>query len=326
MINIPKEKSKSLTILVTGIGGDIGQSVIKCLRDSHYELYLIGCDIDSYAGGQQDVDVFYQAPYASQTKEYLNFITNVIKKKKCEYIIPTTEQEIEFYDANRTYFEINEIKVLINNPFIINIFSNKFRTVCFLKRHDFLYPETYKLSEFNNELEFPVIIKKEIGSGGKGIHICHNDDELIYFKNMCNDDEIVQEIIGNPDEEYTIGIFSDGFSVYCIAFRRYLDYGGRTKVAELIKDDKIDLLARNLARACKLIGSINLQVRKTENGFVTFEINPRLSSTVYFRHFFGFRDVEWWLNIYEGYPTEFIPKYNKGIAVRTFDEIFIGLE
>ena len=326
MINIPKEKSKSLTILVTGIGGDIGQSVIKCLRDSHYELYLIGCDIDSYAGGQQDVDVFYQAPYASQTKEYLNFITNVIKKKKCEYIIPTTEQEIEFYDANRTHFEINEIKILINNSFIINTFSNKYKTFCFLKKHDFLYPETYKLFEFNNELEFPVIIKKEIGSGGKGIYICHNDDELIYFKNMCNDDEIVQEIIGNPDEEYTIGIFSDGSSVQSIAFRRYLDYGGRTKVAELIKDNKIDLLARNLARACKLIGSINLQVRKTENGFVTFEINPRLSSTVYFRHFFGFRDVEWWLNIYEGYPTEFIPKYNKGIAVRTFDEIFIGLE
>ena len=325
-MNIPKQKSKSISILVTGVGGDIGQSVLKCLKDSHYNLYLIGCDVDYYAGGQEYVDLFYQAPYASQTKEYLNFIINIINKNKCDYIIPTTEQEIEFYDANRTYFEINEIKVLINNPFIINTFSNKYKTICFLKKHNFLYPETYKFSEFNNELEFPVIIKKEIGSGGKGIHICHNEDELNHFKSICLDDEIVQKIIGNPDEEYTIGIFSDGSSVYSIAFRRYLDYGGRTKVAELIKDDKIDLLARNLARACKLIGSINLQVRKTENGFVTFEINPRLSSTVYFRHFFGFRDVEWWLNVYEGYPIEFIPKYNKGIAVRTFDEIFIGLE
>ena len=326
MINIPEEKSGSLIILVTGIGGDIGQSVIKCLKDSHHTPYLIGCDIDYYAGGKEYVDMFYQAPHAGQTKEYLNFIINIINKNKCDYIIPTTEQEIEFYDANRTYFEINNIKVLINNPFIINTFSNKYRTICFLKKHNFPYPKTYKLSKYNNELEFPIIIKKETGSGGKGIHICHNEDELNYIRNMYNDDEIVQEMIGNPDDEYTIGVFSDGFSVHTIAFRRYLDYGGRTKIAELIKDDRIDLFARNLAKVCELIGSINLQVRKTENGFVTFEINPRLSSTVYFRHFFGFRDVEWWLNIYEKKSIDFRLKYNKGVAIRTFSEIFTDLE
>ena len=49
----------------------------------------------------------------------------------------------------------------------------------------------------------------------------------------------------------------------------------------------------NLAVKINLEGSINVQLRLTEKGPVVFEINPRFSSTVLFRHMFGFKDLEW---------------------------------
>ena len=324
-MNNANTKSKPISILVTGVGGDIGQSVLKCLKDSHYNPYLIGCDIEPYAGGRKGVDAFYQAPPATRKDEYLNFISNIIKKEMCEYIIPTTEPEIKFYDMNREYFTINGINVLINNSFIINTFLSKYNTICFLKESNFPYPKTYQLLEFKNQLEYPVIVKPESGCGGKKIQILYDDVDLEYIKRKYSE-AIVQEVIGNINEEYTVGIFSDGTNVYSIAFRRYLGYGSLTKFAELTINDEIEQFARLIAQACDLKGSINVQLRKTENGFIPFEINPRLSSTVYFRHFFGFKDVIWWLDMHEGYDIEYLLKSKRGIGVRTISETFFDVE
>ena len=53
-------------------------------------------------------------------------------------------------------------------------------------------------------------------------------------------------------------------------------------------------------KTCKLIadkinlsGSINIQLRKKGERVAIFEINPRFSSTVKFRHMMGFEDVIW---------------------------------
>ena len=324
-MNITKKKSEPNKILITGVGGDIGQSVIKCLKDSSHTSYLIGCDIDPYSGGQKEVDLFYQAPLASQSEKYLNFITNIVQKEKCKYIIPTTEHEIDFYNANRHYFGERKINILINNSFIIDTFLSKYETICFLKKHGFLYPKTYLLSEYNDELKFPIIVKPEKGCGSKKIQIIYDEVDLNYIK-LKYKNAIVQEIVGNIDEEYTVGIFSDGCKVYSIAFHRYLGYGSLTKFAELVINNEIESLAVRIAHACKLRGSINVQMRKTKRGFIPFEINPRLSSTVYFRHFFGFRDVEWWIGMYEGNQIEYTLKYDKGIGVRTINETFFDLK
>lgn len=320
-----KRTLKPLNILITGVGGDIGQSVIKCLKDTKFNQNLIGCDIDPYSGGKNEVDLFFKAPPAIITEKYLCFIANLLEKERCNYIIPTTEQEIKFFDANRDFFERNKVNVLINNTSIINTFLNKYETICFLKRHGFPYPKTYHLSEFSTGLEFPVIIKPEIGGGSKGVQICHDEDDINYFRKKY-DCAIVQELIGDPDNEYTVGIFSDGSKIYSIAFRRYLGYGSLTKFAELTLNREIESFAIRLARTCKLKGSINVQMRKTKRGFIPFEINPRLSSTVYFRHFFGFKDLEWWINLYEENQNEYKLKYTKGIGVRTIDETFFDLD
>lgn len=319
-----KRSSKLIKVLITGVGGNIGQNVIKCLKDSSYKAYLVGCDIDLYAPGKKDVDKFFHAPQADMPEKYFKFIKRILEITELDYILPTTEVEIEFYDANRKFFNEYGLKLLINDSFVINTFSNKYRTVNFFKKNGINYPKTYKLSEYSNELEFPILVKPEKGSGSKKIEILYDENDLNYVKKK-DKDVIVQEIIGTIDEEYTVGIFSDGSKTYSIAFRRYLGCGS-TKFAELIKNNEIESLAKCIAKACKLKGSINLQMRKTEQGFIPFEVNPRLSSTVYFRHFFGFKDLEWWIDMYEGNKIKYKLKYNRGIGVRTISETFFDLK
>jgi hypothetical protein len=68
-------------------------------------------------------------------------------------------------------------------------------------------------------------------------------------------------------------------------------------------------------------GSLNVQFRQTERGCVPFEINPRFSSTVYFRSLFGFKDVRWSLDMHEGNPIVYTPGAMKGIGVRKLGEV-----
>lgn len=311
-------------ILVTGVGGDIGQSVLKCLKDTKYELKIIGCDMDPYAAGRIYVEKFFHSPWAQENETYLNFIKKLTEEENVRYILPTTETEIEVYNVCRDYFEAKNIKLFINNPFIIETFLDKYETVQFLKNKGFPYPKTYLLKNYNNELPFPLLVKTRKGWGGKGHVKIENANELEFYKRKMTD-AFVQEIVDSDDEEYTIGVFSNGEAVYTIAFKRYLGYGSLTKIAKLVYDDSIEELSEKIARVSSLEGSFNIQIRKTREGYVPLEINPRFSSTVYIRHCFGFQDVKWWLDLKEGCKITFVPKYKGGVAVRNINEVFFDM-
>lgn len=315
---------KKINVLVTGVGGDIGWNIIRCLMDTPYNLDIFGCDTDHYAAGRKIVKKFFDAPKVSDKEKYFNFIKNIIKNYKIKYIFPSSEIEINFFNNNRENFK--DI-IFINNSFIINTFLDKYKTINFLKQNNLSYPKTFLIKDYKNQFDFPLLIKSKKGWGGKNLIMINNSDEFNYYKNKVSDESIVQEYIGNKDEEYTIGVFSDGNNVKSICFRRYLGYGSLSKFVELIYNNEIKLLIEKIAKACRLKGSINVQLRKSnDNNYVPFEINPRISSTVYFRHYLGFKDVEWWLNLKENKKIDYIPKYKKGIGVRNVGEVFFDLK
>jgi carbamoyl-phosphate synthase large subunit len=311
-------------ILVTGIGGDIGQSVLKCLKDLKRGFKIIGCDKDCYAAGKLSCDKFFIAPGAGTGAKYMDFIRELVENEGVEYILPVSEPEIEVYNANRGYFETKDIKLFIHSPFIIETFLDKYVTAQFLKNNGLLCPRTYLLNDFNDQMSFPVLLKMRKGCGAKGQVIIEDAEELSFYKRRL-EGAIVQEIVGSNDEEYTVGVFSNGEDVYTIAFKRYLGYGSLTKIAQLVYDDRIRDSAEKIARACKLEGSFNIQFRKTREGYVPLEINPRFSSTVYIRHCFGFQDVAWWIDLKEGRRTAFVPRYKEGVAVRSINEAFFDM-
>ena len=69
---------------------------------------------------------------------------------------------------------------------------------------------------------------------------------------------------------------------------------------EVVTNEEIDVLLHSIAQLLQLQGSINVQLRLTGRGPVVFEINPRFSSTVMFRHLIGFQDFVWSLCEAEG--------------------------
>ena len=309
-------------MLITGAGGDIGQGIIKCLKDIEPDLCLLGCDIDPFAAGRELVEKFYPAPLVDDSERYLNFIKKILREEGVSHIFPATEIEIEFFDKYKNHFE--DITLFINKHDIIATFLVKYIAVEFLKHNNLLHSKTYLIESYDKELEYPFILKPRKGWGSKGLVAISDAEELNYFRRRVKD-YIIQEIVGTEADEYTVTVFSTGRQTYSIAFKRTLGYGSLSKVAHLVWDEQLQSLAEDIAKAASLEGSLNIQCRKTDSGYIPFDVNPRFSSTVYTRHFFGFQDVKWWLDFTQGRPIEYIPRYKKGVVVRTIGETFFDL-
>lgn len=308
-------------IIVTAIGGDIAQSIIKCLKDTDYKVRIVGCDIDRYAAGRSDVSGFLIAPKAVEKDRYFNFIKKAVKKYSIEYIYPASDQEIIFFNRYRNYFEEKGIKLFINSPYIIDTFLDKYKTVDFLRRNNLPYPLTFLAKKYKNQLSYPFILKPRKERGSKGVIKINNVEESRFYRKAVPG-AIVQEYLGGENEEYTTGLFSDGKNVYSVSFRRKIGFGGVSKLANLLAHNKIAGIAKKIAQSCNLIGSINIQWRMRKRKPVVFEINPRFSSTVYLRHYFGFQDVKWWMDVAEKKAIRCKLRYRKGIGVRRLSEAF----
>ncbi len=308
-------------ILVTAIGGDIGSSVLRCLRSIKEKTIITGCDISEYVQGTMYVDVFLIAPAYSEEQKYISFIENTCLREKITHFLPMSETEIFLANKNKEFFKDNNIKVLINNEKILDIAMSKYKTAKFLIENDILAPETYCLNNYSNELRYPVIIKPDKSCGSKNIMIIKNHNDFNYVKSKNLDNLIVQEYVGSSDEEYTIGVFSDGHNIISIIFKRKLGYGGMSIFVETINDENIEYISRKVAKALNLKGFINIQLRKSKDKYYIFEINPRISSTVGFRHKLGFKDVIWWLDMLDGNSVNMNFSISGGIkGIKTTDE------
>lgn len=304
-------------ILVTAIGGDVGYGIIKSIKKSNYDLYIIGCDIKKYNCSYDLVDEFHSSPAYGNKDEWWNFILKLILRNKIDIFWPVTEPEIKI--VNEQKLKLHNVKIIMNSSYILEIAMDKLKTAEFLSKAGIFTPRTWGRLEACL-FKYPLVVKEKFGCGSYGVKLVDSKKELTdAIKRMR--DPIIQEYIGNESEEYTLTVFSDGQVVNFICFRRTLGFEGMSKFIELVYSDKLEEIAYKIAKIFNLRGSINIQMRKQDEIFYVFEINPRISSTIGFRSLLGFNDVTWWIDLVEGkklkkyeYPNE------KVYGVRSVEE------
>lgn len=280
-----------LNILVTGCGGDIGQSVGKILTKNENVEYLIGCDISDKNAGKFIFKNFFIGVPCSHP-DYIKTIEDVVEKHNIDLIIPIAEPELRFLTKSKILSKIGNAKIVCANQKSLEIGFDKLKTADFLEENGLPFPKTKLISTINNQLDFPAIIKSRTGSGSSTIHIANNDEDFIYLKNK-HSDFIIQEFLPSDEGEFTCGVFrSKNGDIRSIILKRELT-GGYSGYGEVIHNNVITKLLTTIAERLDLRGSINVQLRLTSKGPVVFEINPRFSSTVLFRHIFGFEDLKW---------------------------------
>ena len=281
---------RKYNIVVTGCGGDIGQSIGKILKESPLFEKVIGADVTDEHAGKFIFDELIMLPLCS-SPEYTQHLKKLIKQFNIDFLLPISEPELRMLTERGIESEYLNTKLICANLKSREIGFDKLATSEFLEKSNLPFPETFVIENMT-PVSFPLILKSRKGSGSKSIFILHDIDEFGFYQKK-HPDFIAQELIAGDPDEYTCGLFrSKNNEIRSVIYKRKLvdSYSG---YGEVIEHDSITNLLHSIATNLELTGSINVQLKLSHKGPCVFEINPRFSSTVRFRHMMGFEDVIW---------------------------------
>lgn len=346
-----------LNVMVTGAsGGGVGEQIIKALKLSTLDLNIITTDVNKNSKGLIEGDFGYIVPFANDEK-YINAIIELCDKHGVQVLFPGSEAELTTLSKHRDIFQKKDILLPINSNEVIDICTDKTKTMDFLKDNGFDFPQSVTIKSINDikKINFlPAVIKPSIGAGGsKDIMVAQTKEEVqlfaMYLLNMY-DEFIVQEYVGTPDSEYTVGVLNsmDSEFINSIAIHKSIETAlnnririkNRTGNESLGKNlvvssgisegfvDKFPDITSVCEKVVKMLGAsaaINVQCRYYNDKVYIFEINPRFSGTTSIRALMGYNEPEVLIRkhiLKEDIEINF--PFNTGYVARGLKEVIIG--
>lgn len=300
------------TVLVTGIGGNVGQGVLRNIKSLGLDIRIVGTDIASFTAGNHLCDFTYQIPY-SYSENYISSIQEIVEKEKIQLIIPTTDYEIYYLSLHQASLKA---KVVASNAETAKIYLDKYLTYVHHKAFNIPFATSWLPSEFENETN-DIIVKPREGRGSRGIHI--NPENPKTF----SDDFVIQPLHKGIEITTAFYVKKDGSLHGLFTMERELTNGATSKSKTTKQyDSQLEVIIKKMIQHKGLVGSINLQSIVDRQGeIIPFEVNCRISGTNSIRHNLGFQDVKYTIQEYLLNESPDEVKAIDGIAVRLLYDV-----
>jgi carbamoyl-phosphate synthase large subunit len=306
---------EKLPVLVTAISS-YGLQILKALNLANNGMYtIIGADIGDNCRYPNLVDQYVKLPLVSDPL-YIDELLNACNQHDVKALFCGCEPELKTVSVNRSVFLNKGIFLPINSQRVLSTCMNKKKTFENLKALGFNVPDMYGT-------KFPMIVKPSTNSGGSSnTYIVQDKTELFGIMeylglNRSIDDFLIQEYVGTPEEEYTVGVLMDmnGEYVNSIAVKRLLstklnvhtsvrnrtsrkELGEQLVISSGISHGYVGRFpvvteqCKKIAMALGSVGPINIQCRLVDDVVRVFEINPRFSGTTYIRAMVGYNEPD----------------------------------
>lgn len=318
----------TISILVTGAGAGVGQSIIKSIKLSKLKTRLVTADHSHLAAGNYRADAAYLVPLAGE-KNYVRRIVDICKKEKINIIFPGTDVELETLALNKKKIEsATRAKLIISSLKAVRTADDKWQTVNFLKNNRHPYPKSWLGITGHNMpggAKFPLVVKPRVGARSIGFSIINNakefDEKIRLIKNP-----IIQEYLPQDNKEYTCGaFFYKGKNYGIITAKRWLRNGDTYK-AIFRHDKELENFIARVGKKLNIFGPCNFQLRKTRKGPTIFEINCRFSGTSGAASFLGFNVANALMQtVCLGRPPKKL-SFKEAYMFRYWNEIFTNLK
>jgi carbamoyl-phosphate synthase large subunit len=190
--------------------------------------------------------------------------------------------DLKLLSANKSKFAALGCRVLVSEPYVVDICQDKRKTYRFLTENGFDTPWTVsaRTALAKKILSWPVFLKRWDGSASRGNAVAANRCELAFFAERIPK-AICQEYIDGV--EYTCDVYVDfDMKVRCVVPRKRIQVrAGEVSKGRTVKNKTI------MKQAAELIeklgagpGLITLQLFLTKSDVRFIEINPRFGGGV----------------------------------------------
>ncbi len=233
------------------------------------------------------------ANFEQKEEKFLNDLEAIIRKYKPEddrpYVLMPVFKETIVIAKHKERFK-DLITIATPDFDAISKVHPKKKLCETAREYDVHIPDTWcinsmeDMEEVKDELDYPVVIKPEDGTGGKGIEILQNEKELrkVYKKNSKDfgPSQLLQQMVKGEDYCMT-AMFQDGELKASMAYkniRRFPIDSGSGVIRETIDESKFVKHAQSILEPLKWNGVVQLDFMWDEDPAsepYLIEINPR---------------------------------------------------
>lgn len=314
--------SEPIRILVTGVGGDLGQALVKALRLSTKPIQCHGCDMDGTGIGSAFVESFHVVPRSDEVS-YIDDLDHLSRSLAVHAVIPGSEPEIYLLSRSGSPPKLPcGIPIVCQEASWIETYGDKLTCMKALWGKIEMAPfadgaDRRMVAKLIEEVGFPVVVKSRRSSGSRSLRLV-NDSDKLNAALAETDFPVVQAFIDTSQGEFSAGVFVCEHFSSVIAFKRDLGPVGCSWFAETSTDESVLDYVMKIGQLSGLRGSANIQVGRTSEGVRLLEVNPRFSSLVAARTACGFRDAEWSVELALGRNPDRPDGHFKHIRFRRF--------
>ena len=314
------------TALVTSIGSVAVDITIKSLKRLGYRL--IGTDIypKGYNVDSMNVDVFYQVSPVKERQNYSQELIDICSAEHVDYILPMIDDEVDFFNDNRSEFEQKGITICISPSKAINIIRNKKTLSDFIRDNcpDIKNIPTLYVRDIDDlPWAYPVVCKPYNGRSSQGRVYIYNEDEWKTYKQTADKEfSIVEPFI--PGYMVVVELVRSNDNNKCIAITRQelisTPHGCATTV-RMFQDKSIEGRSCELARKLGINGCVNFEYIVDDKGEYHFvECNPRFSAGAEFSQMSGYALIENHMNCFTGKNIDDYVFQQEMIIARKYEE------
>lgn len=316
-------------VLITGIGGNVGQGVLKSLRAATKPFHIVGIDMEALSAGFSLVDSYHQTPRTSDPA-FRGTLRRIARREQLEAVYVCSPAELDFFGSHKEELERElRLSVFVNPLAVVQTGSDKLQTAEFLRAAGFPSPDTASSANDDDVADlierhgFPLIVKPRAGFSSRNVFLVNSREEIRALTQVVPD-LIVQQYLADDSSEHTAATLSgaDKKVRAIITLRRDL-LQGTTYRTELIEDENLNHQLVRIVEALGAVGPCNLQFRMLDGVPYVFEINPRFSGTSGIRYLYGFNDCEMIFDLLRlGIEVE-QPALRKAVVLRYWNEVCI---
>lgn len=300
------------TVLVTGIGGNVGQGILRNIIHCQYKVKIVGVDTLSVSAGNHLCDAVYSVPHSSESS-YISVMKRICENENIDLIIPSSD--IETYHLALAHHTLPQLSTSAVD--VAWTFYNKLKTWESFSRLSLPFAETILPSKYQSNFT-SYIVKPITGRGSKDVYINPK------FPKNYSDEYVIQKLYQGTEITTAFYVTKQRKLHGFITFTRTLQ-NGMTQTCEVTTkyNAELDYLLKKIIMCFDIKGSCNIQsiVEDRSGKIIPFEVNGRISGTNSIRSQFGFEDVRYTLDEYLfGRPPQ-TPHIANGSAIRMMTDI-----
>jgi predicted ATP-grasp superfamily ATP-dependent carboligase len=259
-------------VLVFPCGSEIGLEIHRSLLNSiHFNVFG--------ASSVDDHGKFVYKNYISdlpfiESKNFIGEVNKIIEKFKIDFIFPAHDSVVLKLAQN-----IHKIKAKIITAPIETCEICRSKKKTYEKFKNMIdVPKIY--NSLDENIEYPVFIKPNIGQGSKGTYMISYKKDIEYYISTGND-LLISEYL--PGVEYTVDCFTNraGKLLFAKGRERKRIYSGISVSSTPVYDEMFEEIANKINSVLKFQGVWFFQLKRRSNGeLVLLEIASRIAGTM----------------------------------------------